>query len=159
MTLLIMTFNVVHIICLFDVVPRCKFQRWNTQHCINVDLTFSQVTTSRERWNNVEILAGITNIFLFKFISRNVRKKCGVCSKLQIQILERCQWRPSGVLIVNFEYISHPSLVFLLPTLNKWMFARQPAWFLIYKTQANILQVNNNNNNSQMVNVEFHIMK
>ena len=32
---------------------------------------------------------------------------------------ERRQWRLSGVFIVNFEYISHLSLVFLLLTLNK----------------------------------------
>ena len=34
-----------------------------------------------------------------------------------------CQWRRCGVFIVNFEYISHLFLVFLLLILNKSLFA------------------------------------
>ena len=45
------------------------------------------------------------NIFLFKVSNRNTRKKC--------------QWRCSGVFIVNFEHISHLFLEFLLLTLNE----------------------------------------
>ena len=48
------------------------------------------------------------------------------CSKLTIEMLEQgvnyvqiCQWRRSGVFIVNFEHISHLVLLFLLLTLNK----------------------------------------
>ena len=48
------------------------------------------------------------------------------CSKLTIETLEQgvnyvqiCQWRRSGVFIVNFEHISHLVLLFLLLTLNK----------------------------------------
>ena len=39
--------------------------------------------------------------------------------KLTIKTPERCQWRRSGIFIVNFEYISHIFLVFLLLTLKK----------------------------------------
>ena len=33
---------------------RCKFQRWHTQRCLNVDLTLSDATTSYHPSNNVE---------------------------------------------------------------------------------------------------------
>ena len=39
--------------------------------------------------------------------------------KLTIKTPERCQWRRSGIFIVNFEHISHIFLVFLLLTLKK----------------------------------------
>ena len=39
--------------------------------------------------------------------------------KLTIKTPERCQWRRSGIFIVNFEHISHIFLVFLLLTLRK----------------------------------------
>ena len=59
------------------------------------------------------------NIYLFKFINRNNRKRCGICSKLTIKTPERLQWRRCDVFIVNVENISHPFLVFLYLTLNK----------------------------------------
>ena len=40
------------------------------------------------------------------------------CSKLTTTVPERCQWRRSGIFIVNSEYISHLVTVFLLLTLN-----------------------------------------
>ena len=40
------------------------------------------------------------------------------CSKLTIEIPERCQWHLSGIYIVNFEHISYLILVFLLLTLG-----------------------------------------
>ena len=57
-------------------------------------------------------------IYLFKFENR---KWCVICSKLNIKTSEWCPWRQFDVFIVNFEYISHLFLVFLLFTLNKWM--------------------------------------
>ena len=48
------------------------------------------------------------NIYLFKFINRNTRKRC-----------EIRQWHRSGVFIVNFKHISHLFLLFLLMTLNQ----------------------------------------
>ena len=56
------------------------------------------------------------NIYLFKVNNRNTRKRCEICSKLTIKILER---RHSSIFIVNFEHISHLFLVLLLLTLIK----------------------------------------
>ena len=59
-----------------------------------------------------------TNIYLFKVNNSNHRKRCEICSKLNITP-ERRHWRGSGVFIVNFEHISQLFLVFLLLTLYK----------------------------------------
>ena len=58
----------------------------------------------------------LANIYLIKLNDRTIRKKCVVCSKLTIQTPEQSC---SGVIIVNFEHISHLFLVFLLLILNK----------------------------------------
>ena len=42
-----------------------------------------------------------------------------MCSKLTMKIPERRQWRRSGVFLVNFEHISHLSLVGLLLNLKR----------------------------------------
>ena len=55
-----------------------------------------------------------TNIYLFKINYRNTWTRCEICSKLTIETSERRYWRRSGVFIVNFEYISHLSLVFFV---------------------------------------------
>ena len=47
------------------------------------------------------------DIYLFKVNNRNTRKSCEIFSKLTIKTKERCQWRNSGVFIVNFERISN----------------------------------------------------
>ena len=39
---------------LMDVAQPCKFQRWGTQCCLNVDLTLCDVATSYQPKNNVE---------------------------------------------------------------------------------------------------------
>ena len=49
---------------------------------------------------------------------RNSRERYEICSKLTIKT-ERCKWRCSGVLIINFDHISHLVLLFLLLTLNQ----------------------------------------
>ena len=54
--------------------------------------------------------------YMFKVNNRNNRTRCEICSKLTIKTPER--QRRSGVFIVNFEYMSHLVLVFLLLTLN-----------------------------------------
>ena len=51
---------------------------------------------------------------MFKVKNTNTRTRYEICSKLTIKTPEGCQWRPSGVFIVNFEHISHLILVFLL---------------------------------------------
>ena len=47
-------------------------------------------------------------IYLLKVNNRNTRTRCEICSKLTTKT----------PIIVNFEHISHPVLVFLLLTLN-----------------------------------------
>ena len=42
-----------------------------------------------------------------------------MCSNLIAKTPERRQWRHSGVLIVNFDCISHLYVVFLLDTLSQ----------------------------------------
>ena len=57
-------------------------------------------------------------IHQLKVSDRNTRTSCEIYSKLTIKIPERhqCQWRRSGMFIVNFEHILHLVLVFLLLT-------------------------------------------
>ena len=40
--------------CGFNVVERCKFQHWRTQHCFNIDLMLCNIATSYQPKNNVE---------------------------------------------------------------------------------------------------------
>ena len=54
-------------------------------------------------------------IYLLKVDNRNTRTRCKVCSKLTIKTSERRHWLRSGFFIVNFEYISHLVVAFLLP--------------------------------------------
>ena len=72
-------------------------------------------------------LLSIPSIYFLKVNNRNTRTKCEICSKLTIKTPERRHWRPSGVLIVKFEHISHLVLVFLLLTLNMQL----PAGFFV----------------------------
>ena len=48
-----------------------------------------------------------------KWSNRATRKRCEIRSKLTMKTPGKCQWCRSGV-FVNFEYISHLILVFLL---------------------------------------------
>ena len=59
-----------------------------------------------------------TGIYLLKFNNRKTRTRSEIYSKLTIKTLERGHWCRSVVFIVNFQDISHLSLVFLLLTLN-----------------------------------------
>ena len=61
-------------------------------------------------------------IHLFKVNNRNTRKRCEICWKLTIKTSLQCQWRHSGIFIVNFEHISSLLLVLLLLMLNKKLF-------------------------------------
>ena len=45
-------------------------------------------------------------------------------SNLTIRIIERCPWRRPEVFIDNFDYVSHPALVFLLLTFGMYLFPR-----------------------------------
>ena len=57
--------------------------------------------------------------YLFKVSNRNIRKRCEICSKLTIKTREQYYWLHYFVFIVNFEYILHFFLVFLLLNLNR----------------------------------------
>ena len=59
----------------------------------------------------------IKYVYLLKVNIRNIRRKCEICSKLTIKKPEQRQCL-SGVLIDNFEHVSHLALVFLLLTLK-----------------------------------------
>ena len=50
---------------------------------------------------------------------RNTKQRSEICLKLTIKTPERRQLNRSGDFILNFEHMSHLSLVFLLLTLNK----------------------------------------
>ena len=61
-------------------------------------------------------------MYLFKVNNITLEKDATyiqLAIKLTIKTPERCQWRRSGIVIVNFEHISHIFLVFLLLTLKK----------------------------------------
>ena len=49
----------------------------------------------------------------------NTRTSCEICLKLTIKTSKQRDWCRSGVFIVNYEYMSHLFLVFLLLTLNR----------------------------------------
>ena len=49
-------------------------------------------------------------------IFRRPHQSAFTCSKVTIGTLEQCQWRCSGIFIVNFEHNSHLTVVFLLLT-------------------------------------------
>ena len=57
-------------------------------------------------------------IYLLKVNNRNTKTRFEICPKLTIMTPDRRHWRRSGVFIVNFEYILHFVLVFLLLTLS-----------------------------------------
>ena len=58
-------------------------------------------------------------IYLLKINNRDTRIRCEICLRLTIKTPEQYHWRRSGIVIVNFENISHLALVFLFLTLNK----------------------------------------
>ena len=65
------------------------------------------------------------NIFLFKVINRNTRKRWEIFSELATKIPERRHWCRSGIngiVIVNVEHISHLFHLFLLLTLNTYVY-------------------------------------
>ena len=69
---------------------------------------------------------------MLKVNNRNTTKRY----KLAIKTPERRQGCPSTILIINFEHISHPFLVFLLLVLKMEMF----AWIFVFeKNIANLL--------------------
>ena len=62
-------------------------------------------------YNSVDSCYLPAGIYLLKVKNRNTSARCEICSKLTIKT-------PKGVIIINFEHISHLVLVFLLLTWN-----------------------------------------
>ena len=82
-------------------------------------------------------------MYLLK-VNINIRTKCEICSKLTKTPEQRQRCR-SGVLIDNFEHVSHLVLVFLLLTLNRWMpIGRNLYLVSIYKPIAENKNIDNN---------------
>ena len=57
--------------------------------------------------------------YIFKVNNRNTIRRCETCSKLTIKTQERRHWCRSGVVIVNFEHISHLAQVVLVLTRSR----------------------------------------
>ena len=76
------------------------------------------------------------DIYLLKVNNRNTRTRREICSKLTIKITERRQWHRFGVFIVNFEHISHLSLVFLLSDMTKKFFLSGFSFTTIQESQG-----------------------
>ena len=91
--------------------------------------------TVKSMFPNIIAVAILANIYLLKVNNINFRKRCEICSKLAIQTSERRHWRHSDVFSVNFEYISHLFLLFLLLTLNKWILVRIRLLPLFYDNE------------------------
>ena len=70
---------------------------------------------------NIVVLAmfSLAGNYILKFHNKNTGLRCEICSKLTTKTPEQCHWCRSGVFIVDFEHISHFSLVFLLLTLSR----------------------------------------
>ena len=71
-------------------------------------------------------------IYLFKVNNGNTRTMCESYSKLTTKTSERRQWRRSGILIANFEQISHIVLVFSLLTLTKKILAGKYVFNIVF---------------------------
>ena len=105
-----------------------------------LNITYLNVCSLSENWlisasnSEISLFPVISDsIYLFKVNNSNTRKMCEICSKLTIKTREWRHGHHYNVFIVNFEYVSHFSLVFLLLTLNKEMFAGISAeWIFEY---------------------------
>ena len=105
-----------------------KWQRWC--YPSDFDVTFNKISTLF--WFLYNFLRIITqypvNMYLLQVNNRDARRKCEICSKLNIKTPERRQCRRSSVFIVNFEHILHIALLFLIVqeciklTCARWVF-------------------------------------
>ena len=91
-----------------------KWQRWC--YPSDFDVTFNKISTLF--WFLYNFLRIITqypvNMYLLQVNNRDSRRKCEICSKLNIKTPERRQCHRSSVFIVNFEHILHIALLFLI---------------------------------------------
>ena len=78
-------------------------------NCLQIFICLkSRTEKSCEKW--LKLAVNTPNNHFFKVNNKNSRKSCEICSKLTINVV---------LVFINFEHISHLSLVFLLLDLNK----------------------------------------
>ena len=80
--------------------------KWFPKHEFDLEFTFKRVITQ-------------LTFTCSKWTIENLEKGVKYVQSQQIKTPEWCNWRRSGVFIVNFEHVSRLFLVFLLLTLNK----------------------------------------
>ena len=100
----------------FSVLAFWDLVKWFLMHGVFIWKNWLKVCSNRQS-SIPEI------IYVFKVSNRSTRKSYKICSKLTINTLEFCQWWRHVVFIVNFEHILHLFLLFLLLTLNSYIFA------------------------------------
>ena len=98
--------------CVF--VSTSLFRLWKVKH-----FAFEEDFINHSEKSPSEIPDVPVGNYMFKVKNRNARTRCEISSKLTIKTPERPQWHRSGVVIVNFEHISHPFLPFLILTLSR----------------------------------------
>lgn len=94
----------------FNLIRHCSFFSFSTCQCfLNVSYCFGVLSL-------MFLIRIPANIYWFKLNNGKTRRRCGICSKLTKKIPERHHWRYYGVFGINFKYISHIFLVFVLST-------------------------------------------
>ena len=106
----------------FDVFRGCKERQWHEmgwrvkanewlqRH--HFDVLFFLITLKKNSHNTLLSLLSLnitSRTYLFKCKNKII---CEICSKLTVKAPERHHWYHPGVFIVNFEQISHTTLVF-----------------------------------------------
>ena len=113
--------------CPFFIFDKITVETSNgvTWFAIDLNLTFlfSRVQTVLNSSFTLSIPSCCipASIYLFRVVSRNTRTMYKIYVKLTIKTPVRrpCQYRRSGVFVVNSEHISHIVLVFFLLILNQ----------------------------------------
>ena len=88
----------------FVIKYRFFFQKVQTMGLVTISrpINYYQYQTWKSPISKVKIVNDpkrspvrpfAANIYLFKVINRNLRKRCEICSKLTIKTSERCHWR------------------------------------------------------------------
>ena len=117
----------------FDVVQRCKFQRWRTQRCFNVDLTLYGIATSYQHKNNVEMFAGYE--VLWESCSEKSCKTCKLCELLQVNFFKehRCFYSNEKQIFFKIVILAdfYPRIFKIMKTRFKdtaWKFLKIDIW-------------------------------
>ena len=98
---------------------KCFSNRTHTQHYVQVvSHTADQISIDSISKTRVNQSFQASPQPVIKLVIK-ILEQCVKCSKLTIKTPDRHHWRRSGVVIVNFENISHLVLVFLLLTLRR----------------------------------------